>query len=145
METGKAYTIGIVAGLNKDGFHYLGVSYSSTQPENNAKVIYANDARYLDNMGGGKTAIHERQNAVEICITPHPRTLRNARIQVQQMVIIGFSTKHIRRYLHQFLLWWAKTIDSWSYQELITWFVEACRDICPAAHARAYCKATSAN
>ncbi len=40
-------------GLIKDGFHYLGVSYSPTQPENNTKVIYANDARYLDNMGGG--------------------------------------------------------------------------------------------
>ena len=63
--------------------------------------------------------------------------MRNARIQVQHMVIIGLSTKYIRRYLHQFLLWWVKTIDSWSYQELIIWFVEACRDICPAAHAQA--------
>lgn len=39
-------------GLIKDGFHFLGVSYSSTQPKNNTKAIYANDAYYLDNMGG---------------------------------------------------------------------------------------------
>lgn len=122
-------------GLIKDGFHFLGVSYSSTQPKNNTKVIYANDACYLDNMVGGGETTSEQQNATEIHITPHARTLRKARIQVQQMVTIGLSTKLIRRYLHQFLLWWVKTIDSWTYQELVVWFVEACRDICPAAHA----------
>ena len=41
-------------GLIKDGFHFLGVSYSQTQPENDTKVIYANDVLYLDNMGGGR-------------------------------------------------------------------------------------------
>lgn len=30
-------------------------------------------------------------------MTPHARTLRKARIQVQQMVTIGLSTKRIRR------------------------------------------------
>jgi retron-type reverse transcriptase len=45
-------------GLVKDGFHFLGVSYSSlTQPEKNTKVIYANDAQYLDHMGGGRNNI----------------------------------------------------------------------------------------
>lgn len=121
-------------GLINDGFHFLGVSYSSTQPKNNTKVIYANDACYLYNMGG-VIAISEQQNTAEIRITPHARTLRKARIQVQQMVTIGLSTKQIRRYLHQFLLWWVKTIESWTYQELVIWFVEACRNICPAAHA----------
>lgn len=53
------------------------------------------------------------------------------------MVSIGLSTKRIRRYLHQFLLWWVKTIESWTYQELVIWFVEACRDIYPVAHAGA--------
>lgn len=53
------------------------------------------------------------------------------------MVTIGLSTKQIRRYLHQFLLWWVKTIESWTYQELVIWFVEACRDSCPVAHAMA--------
>ncbi|MBX3710214.1 MAG: hypothetical protein KIT56_08705 [Gammaproteobacteria bacterium] len=72
-----------------------------------------------------------------IRIIPHARTLRKARIQVQQMVTIGLSTKRIRRYLQQFLLWWVKTIDSWTYQELVMWFVEACWDIYPVAHAAA--------
>jgi len=34
-----------------------------------------------------------------------------------------------------FLLWWVNTTDSWTYQELVVWFVKVCRDICPAAHA----------
>jgi hypothetical protein len=72
---------------------------------------------------------------VALRIIPHPRTLRKARIQVQQMVTIGLSTKLIRRYLHQFLLWWTKTSGTWQYQELISWFVESCWDINPAAHA----------
>lgn len=70
-------------------------------------------------------------------MTPHARTLRKARIQVQQMVTIGFSAKHIRRYLNQFIRWWVKTIDSWTYQKLVIWFVEACWDINPNAHAAA--------
>ncbi|MBX3710312.1 MAG: hypothetical protein KF702_11340 [Gammaproteobacteria bacterium] len=63
--------------------------------------------------------------------------MRKARMHVQQMVAIGLSTKQTRRYLHQFLLWWVKTIESWTYQELIIWFVEACWDIYPVAHAGA--------
>lgn len=51
------------------------------------------------------------------------------------MVAIGLSAKKIRSYLHHFLLWWVRTIESWTYQELVIWFIEACRDICPAAHA----------
>jgi hypothetical protein len=68
-------------------------------------------------------------------MTPHPRTLRKARMQVQQMVIDGLSAKRIRRYLHHFLLWWVITIDSWTYKKLVIWFIETCRDICPAAYA----------
>jgi hypothetical protein len=83
--------------------------------------------------GGEVTSEH--QNNVALCIIPHPRTLRKARIQVQQMVTIGLSTKLIRRYPHQYLLWWTKTSGTWLYQELISWFVESCWDINPAAHA----------
>jgi hypothetical protein len=72
---------------------------------------------------------------VVLNIVPHPRTLRKARMHVQQMVTIGISTKRIRRYLHHFLLWWANTTKIWNYEELITWFCEACFDICPAAMA----------
>jgi hypothetical protein len=63
---------------------------------------------------------------------PHARTLRKARMYVQQMVTIGISTKRIRRYLHHFLLWWANTTNIWNYEELIAWFCEASFDICPA-------------
>lgn len=124
-------------GLTKDGFHYLGVSYSPTQPVSNTNVVYANDVYYLSKTGGGVAATSEQEKHV-LCITPHARTLRKARIQVQQMVTIGFSTKHIRRYLDQFIRWWAKTIDSWTYQKLVIWFVEACWDIQPSAHAVAF-------
>jgi hypothetical protein len=40
-------------GSIKDGFHYLGVSYSPTQLENDTKAIYENDVQYIDNTGGG--------------------------------------------------------------------------------------------
>jgi hypothetical protein len=56
-------------------------------------------------------------------------------MHVQQMVTIGISTNRIRRYLHHFLLWWTKNSDTWQYQELISWFVESCWDINPAAYA----------
>jgi hypothetical protein len=51
------------------------------------------------------------------------------------MVTIGISTNRIRRYLHKFLLWWAKTSGTWTYHELIDWFIKSCWDINPAAHA----------
>lgn len=121
-------------GSIKNGFHFLGINYSLTQPENNTKVTHANDVQYLNDMGGVET-YSEHQNEAKISIIPHPRTLRKARIQVQQMVTIGLSTNRIRRYLHQFLLWWAKTSGTWQYHELINWFVESCWDINPAAYA----------
>ena len=113
---------------------YLGIQYSPTQTENNTKVAQINDVRYSVGIGGGE-ATSEHQNNVALRIIPHPRTLRKARIQVQQMVTIGLSTKLIRRYLHQYLLWWTKTSGTWLYQDLISWFVESCWDINPAAHA----------
>jgi len=66
---------------------------------------------------------------------PHPRTLRKARMQVEQMVIDGLSAKRTRRYLHHFLLWWVKTIEPWTYQGLANGFIEASWDIKPAAFA----------
>lgn len=121
-------------GSIKNGFHYLGIQYSPTQTENNTKVTQINDAQYSIEMGGEATSEHH--NNVALRMIPHPRTLRKARIQAQQMVTIGISTKLIRCYLHQFLLWWTKTsAETWQYQELISWFVESCWDITPAAYA----------
>lgn len=82
----------------------------------------------------GVTATSEHQHET-LKMIPHARTLRKARKQVQQMVTIGLSTKRIRRYLHQFLLWWGKTSETWQYQELIGWFVQSCWDLMPAAYA----------
>ncbi len=115
-----------------DGFHYLGIQYSPTQTENNTKVTQTNDVQYLDETGEVNI---EHHHYVALSIFPHPRTLRKARIQVQQMVIIGLYANRIRRYLHQFLLWWTKTSGTWQYQELISWFVKSCWDIAPAAYA----------
>jgi hypothetical protein len=120
-------------GSIKNGFHYLGIQYSPTQTENNSEVAQLNDVQYSVETGGEATSEH--QNNVVLRIIPHPRTLRKARMQVQQMVTIGLSTKLIRRYLHQFLLWWTKTSGTWQYQELLSWFVKSCWDINPAAHA----------
>jgi RNA-directed DNA polymerase len=36
-----------------DGFHYLGIQYSPTQPENTTKETHNNDAQYLNGIGGG--------------------------------------------------------------------------------------------
>jgi hypothetical protein len=56
-------------------------------------------------------------------------------MQVQLMVLTGFSTRRIRSYLHRFVLWWANTTRTWNYEELIQWFCDACFDITPAAFA----------
>ncbi len=59
---------------------------------------------------------------------PHPRTLRKAREQVKQMVIDGISFRRIRRYLHQWAVWWVKTTENWYYSELLLWFLQVCWD-----------------
>jgi hypothetical protein len=68
-------------------------------------------------------------------MVPHARTLRKARIQVQLMVSLGFSTSFIRRYLDRFVRWWVNTVRIWNYDELIRWFCDASFDIKPAAFA----------
>ncbi|HAT1869126.1 TPA: hypothetical protein ACJ5DT_003082 [Legionella pneumophila] len=122
-------------GLIKNGFHFLGINYSLTQPENNTKATRTKDVLYLNNIKEGVETFSGHQNDTGINITPHPTTLRKARIKVQQMVTIGLSTNRIRRYLHQFLLWWTKTSGTWTYQELIKWFIESCWDNVPSAFA----------
>ena len=83
-------------------------------------------------MGGGRTnSSHQTHESIRI--VPHPRTLRKARLQVQQMVNDGFSTREIRSYLHRFILWWANTTKIWTYEEIIKWFCDACFDLIPAA------------
>jgi hypothetical protein len=64
---------------------------------------------------------------------PHPRTLRKAREQVNQMVATGLSARKISSYLHRWSLWWMGTSESWTYQELLGWFFNACWESNPAA------------
>ena len=66
-------------------------------------------------------------------IVPHPRTLRKAREQINQMVNSGVSLRRITSYLHRWVLWWVGTAKSWDYQELLEWFLQACWKANPAA------------
>jgi len=44
------------------------------------------------------------------------------------MVIDGFSTARIRRYLNAWLTWWVRTSQSWHYQTVLSQFIHHCRD-----------------
>lgn len=80
----------------------------------------------FDNIyGGGKTE-SEHQKREQVCIVPHPRTLRKAREQVRVMVLDGLSAQRIRSYLHRWVAWWATTSNTWQYQELLQWFMDVC-------------------
>ena len=69
------------------------------------------------------------KNPAQFSIVPHARTLRNAREQVRLMVIDGFSTPQIRRYLNAWLSWWVRTTSqSWNYQTVLSQFIQTCRD-----------------
>lgn len=78
-------------------------------------------------MGGGKT-LSEHQKPELARIVPHPRTLRKAREQVKYMVIDGVSLRRIRNYLHRWITWWVRTVESWQYRELLQWFADVCRE-----------------
>jgi hypothetical protein len=85
-------------------------------------------------IGGGKTETNHQQH-VTLRIVPHARTLRKAREQVKCMVIDKASPFRIRNYLQLWCAWWARTSDTWQYQEIITRFIDACYDIRIAASA----------
>jgi len=80
---------------------------------------------------GGKTTEHLLPELNRII--PHPRTLRKAREQVNQMVINGVSLRRISSYLYRWSTWWAGTSECWDYQELLGWFFTACWESNPAA------------
>lgn len=44
------------------------------------------------------------------------------------MVIDGFSTPRIRRYLSAWLRWWVGTSQSWNHQSLLSQFIHRCYD-----------------
>ena len=68
-------------------------------------------------------------------MVPHARTLRKARTQIQLMVADQFSTAKIKNYLRRWTQWWAKTVESWSYHELLQRFLDVCWDATAAIYA----------
>ncbi len=93
-------------------------------------ILLLKSVCYLNRLGGGNNSLlcTERENSGQISIIPHARTLRNAREQVRLMVIDGFSTARIKRYLNAWLTWWVRTSQSWHYQTVLSQFIYYCRD-----------------
>ena len=83
-------------------------------------------------MGGGRP-ISEHQSQEPLRIVPHARTLRKARENVKGMVADCVSHKKTRNYLHHFVNWWVKTVDSWTYETLLESFIQSCWTRPPAA------------
>ena len=86
--------------------HFLGIDYPGTQTQDNTEGSCSDqaivEADYILTDRGGRS-VQQDQN-VPIGIVPHSRTLRNAREQVKQMVVDGFSTQEIRSYLRLWAL-----------------------------------------
>jgi hypothetical protein len=110
-------------GLVSQGFHFLGVNYLETQPQDNTRNACASDecSNNIQN-GGGKASLSN--TPIPQQTTPHPRTLRKARETVKSMVIHGFATQEIKNYLSRWCSWWAKTNAQWSYQQLLIEFIQ---------------------
>ena len=100
-----------------------------TQANDNS-VTHCTSVHYLTH-GGGETT--EETKPLASRIVPHSRTLRKAREQVKQMVIDGVSPRRISGYLHRWSTWWVRTSESWEYEELLGWFLNACWAENPAA------------
>jgi len=88
-------------GKIEEGFHFLGVSYPQTQPEDKTDTVTAR-------------------------IVPHARTLRKARENIKQMVADSVSRSKIKSYLFRWLCWWATTSGIWERETLLNWFIESC-------------------
>ena len=120
-------------GTVTDSFHFLGIHYSLTQPENYISVKQANDDAISDNsscsifnraVGGVDT--FEHQQHVALRITPHPQTQRKARENVKLMGADQVSPAKITRYFVQWARWWVKTANTWDFQTLVEQFINTC-------------------
>jgi hypothetical protein len=94
-------------------------------------IIYARFPQSLTLLGRGRTP--EQIVPSPNRIVPHPRTLRKAREQVNQMVKDEVFPRKITRYLHCWCTWWVRITENWEYQELLVWFLSACWMPNPAA------------
>jgi hypothetical protein len=106
------------SGSGSESFNCSGTFRVSSYPAT-PTVFYPNQNSSV--AAGHSDSLHK-------AIAPHARTLRNAREQVKQMVIDGVSLRRIKRYLSRWCAWWVRTAENWQYQELIGWFIQACRD-----------------
>ena len=125
-----------------DSFHFLGIHYSLTQPENYISVKQANDDAISDNspcstfdraVGGVDTCEHQQHVALRI--EPHPRTLRKSRENIRLMVADQVSPAKITRYFVQWARWWVKTTNTWDFQTLVEQFIDTCWQPEPANNA----------
>lgn len=53
------------------------------------------------------------------------------------MVADGFSTLKIKIYLSRWALWWVGTSQTWTYDDILTVFIEACWQESLAIYAKA--------
>ncbi len=114
-----------IGSINKD-FHFLGIHYPGTQPQDYTKAPQAVNDRILTISGGEPS--NEQIQHVPQCIVPHARTLRKAREQVKVMVATGFSTRRIRSYLKKWAIWWVMTSATWSIEEMLHEYIKSCWD-----------------
>jgi len=127
-------------GAITDSFHFLGIYYSLTQPENHISVKQANDdaiattqpAQSLFELG----AIDKHKQPVALRITPHARTLRKARENLRLMIADQVSPAKIKRYFVQWARWWVKTANTWVFQSLVEEFIRTCWQEPPTLIAR---------
>lgn len=106
-------------------FHFLGIHYPGTQTLDDTKTTDSDDTAINncndDLLSKGENKLSIEQSSVPQKVSnrffPHARTLRKARMQVNIMVLDGFSTRRIRNYLHRWLVWWLRTADNWKYGE----------------------------
>ena len=117
------------------GFHFLGIDYLGTQPQDNTNVAHkmnddrmALDTAHVSSNYGGEP-LNDHVQTEPICIVPHARTIRKAREQVKMMVATGFSTHRIRKYLKHWARWWVKTVEIWDIEALFTQFIKTCWQI----------------
>jgi RNA-directed DNA polymerase len=116
-------------------FHFLGVHYPGTQPQDSTNTPTVTDKPQTNRPGqtlimrggGGSTVFSSSEPSVNVM--PHPRTLRKARMQVLQMVADGFSDRLIRRYLHRWCMWWSAAVDDWTYDKLLRHFLVVNRNL----------------
>jgi len=120
-------------GCITQGFHYLGVHYLPTRTEDNINMTHANDdsiqsptpAHSLIARGGG-SVFFEHQTQEPLHLVPHARTLRKARENLKWMVNDGVSRLKTRNYLHRYVIWWVRTAEIWTYEALLTSYIQSC-------------------